>query len=87
MNLHTQRSLQLKVLISPLVWLLLTACGQKGPLYIPEPDQQPVTSPQTLPEPDAAQPLSVPEQLELPAEEEDVIPEPARTGDATQAPE
>lgn len=87
MNLHTQRSHQLKAFISPLVCLLLVACGQKGALYIPEPKQQPAVSPQTLPEPGAAQPLSVPEQLELPAEEEDGIPEPAGTNESTQAPE
>ncbi len=87
MNLHAQRSLRLKAFISPLVCLLLAACGQKGALYIPEPDQQPAISPQTLPEPGAAQPLSVSEQLELPAEGEDGIPEPARTDEATQAPE
>jgi predicted small lipoprotein YifL len=87
MNLHVQRSLQLKALISPLICLLLAACGQKGALYIPEPDQQPTVSPQTLPEPGAAQPLSFPEQQELPAEEEDGISEPVGTDEAPQAPE
>ena len=77
----------MKALISPLICLLLAACGQKGALYIPEPDQQPTVSPQTLPEPGAAQPRSVSEQLELPVEGEDGIPEPARTDEATQAPE
>jgi len=87
MGLHAQRSLRLKAFISPLICLLLAACGQKGALYIPEPDQPPAISPQTLPEAGAAQPLSVSEQLELPAEGEDGIPEPARTDEATQAPE
>lgn len=77
----------MKAFISPLVCLLIVACGQKGALYIPEPDQEPAVSPQTLPEAGATQPLSVPEEQELPAEEEDGIPEPVGTDEAKQAPE
>lgn len=85
MYLQVQNSLQLKVFISSLVCLLLVACGQKAALYIPEPDQQPTVSPQTLPESRSAQPLSFPEQQELPAEEENGIPETARSDEATAA--
>ena len=85
MYLQAQNSLQLKAFISSLVCLLLVACGQKAALYIPEPDQQPTVSPQKLPESRSAQPLSFPEQQELPAEEENGIAETAGSDEATAA--
>ncbi len=85
MYLQAHNSLQLKAFISLLVCLLLAACGQKGALYIPQPDQQPTVRPEALPEPDSAQPLSFAEQQELLAEEENGIPEPAGSDEATVA--
>ena len=56
--------------------MLFTGCGQKGGLYLPEPAGEPVVSPETLPEPEARDPLTFPEQIELPAEQEAGLPAP-----------
>ncbi len=85
MYLQMHNSLQLKAFISLLVCLLLAACGQKGALYVPQPDQQSTVGSEALPEPDSAQPLSFAEQQELLAEEENGIPEPAGSDEATVA--
>ena len=85
MYLQAHNSHQLKAFISLLVCLLLLGCGQKDALYIPEPDQQPMVSPETLPEPGSAQPLSFSEQQKLSAEEENGIPEPAGSDEGTVA--
>jgi predicted small lipoprotein YifL len=44
----------------PMMWILtgislLTACGQKGPLFMPEPAQSNQPSAQTEPQPDKAE--------------------------------
>ena len=58
------------------VCMLSAGCGQKGDLYLPEPAGEPVVSPETLPEPEATDPLTFPEQIELPAEQEAGLPAP-----------
>ena len=85
MKFRAQRPFQSRAVIGALVCLLVAACGQKGALYIPEPDQPPAVSPQTLPEPGAADPLSFPEQQALPAEDEDGIPEAAGSDETSEA--
>ena len=55
------------LLLAPLA-LLLAACGQKGALYLPAPDEGPVVispAPEVVPEP-AAPPASEPDRSDEP---------------------
>jgi predicted small lipoprotein YifL len=63
------------------VCMLFAGCGQKGGLYLPEPAGEPVVSPETLPEPEAGNPMTFPEQIELPDEQEAGLPAPGDNPD------